>query len=117
WVSTKPGITIRPVMSSTSASALISGWTAAILPSSIRTSPLGRSPVAGSIEMTYPARRSVRLVIALPPQGCSVRGETPDGRHDLGYGGDDLLLQRVGERQRHALRRHPPHGRVQQAEP
>src|SRR5215207_10300341 len=58
----KPGITIFPVQSTTSASASIDCWIAEILPSSTSTSATSRSPTSGSIEMTVPPFSRVLLI-------------------------------------------------------
>src|SRR5690606_41667553 len=117
WVSTKPGITMNPVASMTSASALISGWTAAIRSSSMSTSPVFRSPTCGSIDSTMPPRMSFRLLMARPfdvEPGRLIGGESTHRVDHLVDSRDDLVLKRVGERQRDAFGGHPPHRRVQQ---
>ena len=49
-------------------------------------------------------------------QARSVRGEAADRLDDLVDGGDDPLLERVGERQRDVLAGHSADGRVEQLE-
>ncbi|HEY3688091.1 MAG TPA: hypothetical protein VGL93_33950 [Streptosporangiaceae bacterium] len=62
WVSTKPGSTILPVASTISASAASrAAATAAMRPSSMSTSPYGRSPTAGSMLTTMPPRKRVLI--------------------------------------------------------
>ena len=66
WVSTKPGITIFPVQSTTSASASMFASTAVILSSSIRTSPVVRSPMSGSTDRTVPPLRRILPMVLTP---------------------------------------------------
>jgi hypothetical protein len=65
WVSTKPGMTIIPLASTTSASASIRGATWAIVSPSMRTSPVGRSPRSGSTVRTVPPRSRSRSAMVL----------------------------------------------------
>src|SRR5581483_1651472 len=67
WVSTNPGTTIVPEASTTSASDTPrSQPTAAILPSSTRTSPPAIPPISGSSESTKPPRMTIRSLIRTP---------------------------------------------------
>ena len=73
WESTKPGITIMPDASITSASPFCRpGPTATISPCSIRTSAVAKSPTFGSRLSTVPPRISIR------PVGTT-RKSGPDG--------------------------------------
>ena len=63
WESTKPGITIMPEASITSASAATSpGPTWAISPRSMSTSAVVKSPTSGSRLSTVPPRITIRSV-------------------------------------------------------
>src|SRR5262245_9337964 len=115
-VSTNPGMTIRPVASITSAStsAPRSASTALILSSSIRTSPVARFPIEGSMVRTVPPRMTV--FVAMCPYSLLVRHRLAYSFDHLVDGGHDDVFQRVGERERHTLGRDPAHRRVQQLE-
>ncbi len=70
WVSTKPGMTIMPVASITSASPFDrSGPTATIWSPSISTSPDGEVPERGSRLSTVPPRITVLPVGATRKSG------------------------------------------------
>src|SRR5262245_32117048 len=127
-------MTMRPLQSTTSASASMLGSTPAMVSPSMSTSPVARSPTCGSTDRTVPPLRrilpmSCSLAAGLRPcslcpaplvllrWSCSLVGdEPPRGGDDLVDGGDDLALESVGEGQRHVGAGHPPHGRVQELE-
>src|SRR5437763_613259 len=98
---------MNPVASTVSASALMSVSTAAIVSPSIRTSARGRSPIARSMDSTVPPRiRSLSLMAFLTGGGL-VGGESAYRGGHLVSGGEDLLFEAVGERERHAGRGDP----------
>src|SRR5262245_44776636 len=114
-------MTMSPLASITSASALMSGSTATISPSSISTSDRYRSPMAGSMLSTVPPRTIVLFDMADTPKTCcegmdSIGGDRVYGVDHLGDCGYDFVLERVGERQGHALGRHSPDRSVQRLE-
>src|SRR5687768_13540095 len=110
-------MTIFPVQSITSASASIPTSTPAIRSSSMRTSPVGKSPISGSMERTVPPLRST-LPMLVPPwlDERSVRGQLPYGCRELVDGGNDLVLERVRKRKRHALGGNAPNRCVERLE-